>query len=137
LDVPADKTRLAQELFHEGEEAFSAGRRQQAHMFWQQAAHLTPKDVHIWQALLDVVETDADRIICLQNILRIDPNNTHAKRHLRVLDFMQGRFGNISTPRSPLPVKWWVTVARLGIYGVVLGVLFVVGLLIGIILNML
>ena len=139
MDAPADKEQLAQQLFQQGQVAFEAEQHQQAHMLWQQAAHLTPKNIFIWQALLKVVDNDADRIICLQNILRLDPGNEHAKWHLRVLNFMNpGLRHETANPagQSGMP-DWLETAAHFGIYAVVLIVLFSVGLLIGIILNML
>ena len=125
----------AEQLLQEGQGALEAGERQKAHALLQQAAHLAPKDIRVWQTLLEAVHTDADRYTCLQNILRIDPKNEHAKRHMRVLNFMNPIITPVQ-PRQPSPLErrgLWL--ARLALTVLVLFVLFSIGLLLGILLN--
>jgi hypothetical protein len=70
------------ELFQAGRSAFAMGNLQQAHDFWKEAARLSPFNEQIWLALLDVIDTDEDRRVCLQNILQINPMNVQARRML-------------------------------------------------------
>src|SRR6185369_11991841 len=70
------------ELFQAGRSAFAMGNLQQAHDFWKEAARLSPFNEQVWLALLDVIDTDEDRRVCLQNILQINPMNVQARRML-------------------------------------------------------
>lgn len=70
------------ELFQAGRSAFAMGNLQQAHDFYKEAARLSPFNEQVWLALLDVIETDEDRRVCLQNILQINPMNVQARRML-------------------------------------------------------
>lgn len=71
-----------EELFQAGRSAFAMGNEQQAHDFWKEAARLNPFNEQVWLALLDVIDTDEDRRVCLQNILQINPMNVQARRAL-------------------------------------------------------
>lgn len=44
-----------------------------------------PERVEVWKALLDILETDEDRRVCLQNILALEPENRPAKQQLAAL----------------------------------------------------
>lgn len=70
------------ELFQAGRSAFAMGNLQQAHDFYKEAARLSPFNEQVWLALLDVIDTDEDRRVCLQNILQINPMNVQARRTL-------------------------------------------------------
>ncbi len=70
------------ELFQAGRSAFAMGNLQQAHDFWKEAARLSPFNEQVWLALLDVIDSDEDRRVCLQNILQINPLNIQAQRML-------------------------------------------------------
>lgn len=74
------------ELLEAGRAAFNAGSPRQAHDLWREAASLDPYDERVWVALLDVLETDADVRVCLENILAINPLNVGARRQLRALE---------------------------------------------------
>lgn len=69
-------------LLHEGGIQLAEGNRREAHRIWRQAAALNPRDKRIWQALLEVVENNDDRRVCLQNIVRLDPTDAQAARRL-------------------------------------------------------
>jgi len=56
------------ELMQAGRKAFTAGKRKTAHDLWREAANINPYDEQVWLALLDVLEGDNDRRVCLQNI---------------------------------------------------------------------
>ncbi len=70
------------ELFQAGRSAFAMGNLQQAHDFYKEAARLSPFNEQVWLALLEVIDTDEDRRVCLQNILQINPLNVQARRML-------------------------------------------------------
>ena len=61
------------------------GNHQAAHDFWKEAARLSPFNEQVWLALLDVIDSDEDRQVCLQNILQINPMNVQARRMLNVI----------------------------------------------------
>ncbi len=70
------------ELMQSGRSAFNAGRREDAHRLWKEAAALEPYNEQIWISLLEVVNEDSDRLVCLQNILQINALNVQARREL-------------------------------------------------------
>jgi len=74
-----------EELFQAGRSAFAMGNTQQAHDFWKEAARLSPFNEQVWLALLDVIDSDEDRRVCLQNILQINPMNVQARRMLNLI----------------------------------------------------
>jgi thioredoxin-like negative regulator of GroEL len=74
-----------EELFQAGRSAFAMGNLQQAHDFWKEAARLSPFNEQVWLALLDVIDNDEDKRVCLQNILQINPMNVQARRALNLL----------------------------------------------------
>ena len=73
------------ELFQAGRSAYAMGNLQQAHDFWKEAARLSPFNEQVWVALLDVIDSDEDRQVCLQNILQINPMNVQARRQLNLI----------------------------------------------------
>ncbi len=60
--------------------ALRAGKKKKAHELLRQAASLAPYDEAVWWALLDVVDSEEDRVACLENILAINPDNGEALR---------------------------------------------------------
>jgi ferric-dicitrate binding protein FerR (iron transport regulator) len=70
------------ELMQAGRAALVARRRQAAHDYWKQAAKLQPQNEQVWLALLEVIDSESDRRVCLQNILQINPMNVQARRQL-------------------------------------------------------
>ncbi len=134
--MTGDKERI-QKLIDDGQAAFDAGDRTGAHALWQQAAHLDPKNEQVWLSLLDVVRGDADRRTCLENLLRINPDNDRARRQLRVLDYMrplQPR-PEVEQPRPRRQVLVWLF--RMLTTLVILILLFFIGLALGVLLNQL
>lgn len=69
-------------LMRQGQVAQANGQMQRAHRFWREAAMINPVSEQVWLALLSVVETEADRQTCLQNIVAINPNNLSARQQL-------------------------------------------------------
>lgn len=80
----------AASLLKEGQQAFAQGRDKDAHTLWRRAAALDPRNEAVWQGLLTVVKTDADRRQCLENILAINPDNIQARRQLKTYTILQG-----------------------------------------------
>lgn len=86
-------------LLSDSSSALRAGKRDKAHQLLRQAASLAPYDEAVWWALLEVVDTEDDRVVCLENILAINPDNAEAQRLHRL-----ARIGiNIKdlTPKDP------------------------------------
>lgn len=73
-------------LMKAGRVAFIRGQRRKAHHYWREAATLEPHTEDVWEKLLSVVETDADRRTCLENMLAINPKNDWAARQLAALN---------------------------------------------------
>jgi hypothetical protein len=69
-----------------GRAALNAGRRKDAHRIWKEAAELDPYNEQVWIALLEVVNNDHDKQVCLQNILQINALNVQARRELNRVD---------------------------------------------------
>jgi ferric-dicitrate binding protein FerR (iron transport regulator) len=74
------------DLMQAGRVAYSAGKPKVAHDLWREAAKIDPYNEQVWLALLDVLEADVDKRVCLQNILAINPLNVQARRQLNKLD---------------------------------------------------
>jgi len=72
-------------LMRLGHIAFSEGDFTQAHLLWKHAAMLEPDSTEVWWSLLQIVKTDADKRICLSNILVIEPHNREAQAMLDML----------------------------------------------------
>lgn len=79
------------DLMQAGRVAYTAGKRRMAHDLWREAANIDPYNEQVWLALLDVLEADADKRVCLQNILAINPLNVQARRLLGQLDTRKER----------------------------------------------
>ena len=86
----AQQTNFA-DLMQAGRVAYAAGKRKMAHDLWREAANIDPYNEQVWLALLDVIEADADKRVCLQNILAINPLNVPARRQLGKLDAQKQR----------------------------------------------
>lgn len=69
-----------------GKLALERGDRHEAHDHWRAAALIDPYSEQVWLALLRVLETDADRKVCLENILAINPLNIQARRQLHTYE---------------------------------------------------
>lgn len=71
------------DLLRQGEQAFMNGDRRLAHERWREAATVDPYNELVWLALLKVLDSEDDRVVCLENIIAINPLNVEARRHLR------------------------------------------------------
>lgn len=86
----ADNERFT-DLMQAGRTAYASGKRAVAHDLWKEAAQINPYNEQVWLALLDVVEGDSDQLVCLQNIIQINPMNVQARRQLHKLETQMQR----------------------------------------------
>jgi hypothetical protein len=66
------------------------GHRAEAHTLLQQALRADPRSEQGWLWMSAVVETDAERRICLERVLTINPHNQTARAGLDQLDSSSG-----------------------------------------------
>ena len=81
-----DHTEPYARMMRLGQACYAQGARKQAHRYWRRAALIDPGNEEVWLSLLNVVETDEDRRVCLENILAINPHNQEVLAHLGVID---------------------------------------------------
>ncbi|MBE2268185.1 MAG: hypothetical protein IAE80_08115 [Anaerolinea sp.] len=70
-------------LLSAGDHAYENGDHYLAHEYWREAVTLDPYNENIWLALFKVLESEDDRIVCLENVIAINPLNVEARRRLR------------------------------------------------------
>ncbi|MEL6403867.1 MAG: hypothetical protein AAFR81_05855 [Chloroflexota bacterium] len=70
------------QLIRLGKAALREGDRQSAYHLWKQAAMREPDNEEVWVAMLQVLDSEADRRVCLMNIITINPNNKEAQSEL-------------------------------------------------------
>jgi hypothetical protein len=109
-----DRTEPFARMMRLGQACYVQGARKQAHRYWRRAALIDPGNEDVWLALLNVVETEEDRQVCLQNILAINPHNKQVQAQLGVIE--------PSPQESPLSVVLRV------VWAVLLGVFIAVGI---------
>ncbi len=80
-----NSTRVA-ELLRRGIAAAKAGRTQEARQALLQVTELDERNEQAWLWLSGVVESLEDRRVCMENVLAINPDNTHAQAGLAWLD---------------------------------------------------
>lgn len=110
------------ELMQAGRKAFTAGKRKTAHDLWREAANINPYDEQVWLALLDVLEGDTDRRVCLQNILSINPLNVQARRTLGRLEAAMRRRQEHQDEIARKKERWQKHRRRLLINAILLGI---------------
>lgn len=76
----------AQGLLQQGSIAYNNWDLKRARLLWRKAAVTDPSNEAIWLALLEVLQDDEDRKVCLQNILILNPDNERAEKQLRLLE---------------------------------------------------
>lgn len=100
-----------------GQLAYAAGMPRRAHEVWRQAAALCPGEEQVWLALLNVLEDENDRRVCLQNIVMINPNNRQARsqldRYLQTLAEDTQPAARVVLPPAVRPPVWWQVVTLL------------------------
>ena len=73
------------ELLQEGIQAAKSGQVDKAHQILKQVIEQEPRNETAWLWLSGVVETDGQRVICLENVLAINPHHEAARRGLQAL----------------------------------------------------
>lgn len=81
-DAASQTSKRFTRLMRLGHVAYADGKHQQAHQLWRQAAMLQPDSEQVWLALLNVVDDDNDKRVCVRNILAINPDNDHVHEAL-------------------------------------------------------
>jgi len=77
------------DLLKQGIAALNEGRRAEARRFLAQVVQQDEHNEMAWLWLSGAVDTDAERRVCLENVLKINPNNNMAKRGLERLGVSQ------------------------------------------------
>jgi hypothetical protein len=81
--------------------AYKAGKREEARNYLASALKQNPENARAWGWMSNVVDSEKDRIYCLNQVLRFDPNN---KKALQVLNHLQSPpSSNPSNTQTPSP----------------------------------
>lgn len=110
------------DLMQAGRVAYEAGKPKAAHDLWKEAAALEPYNEQVWLALLDVLQTDDDRRVCLQNIIAINPLNVQARRQLNRIDARLQREKLQQQARQRQRLSWLRQRRRLFVRAILLGI---------------
>jgi DNA-binding SARP family transcriptional activator len=105
-----------QDLLKQGMAAYKANKPRTAHDLWREAATINPYDEQVWQALLRVAKNDADRRVCLENVLQLNPLNAQARQLMDKLESKQkaqARANDKKGKKSPQPASARVELADL------------------------
>lgn len=73
------------DLLQQGIALAKAGRRQEARDILLQVVELDERNESAWLWLSSVVDGEDDKVIALENVLTINPDNEWAKRGLQML----------------------------------------------------
>lgn len=92
LQSNLEKSMSFSRLMRLGQISFSQGDHNQAHYYWKRAALCQPDNEAVWLALLQILFDEADRRVCLRNIITINPKNIQARKMLAMLE------GGLYTP---------------------------------------
>lgn len=86
------------QLTQQGITALRAGKKAEARQFFKEAIQVDQKDTQAWLWLAAAVDTDREKINCLQMVLRLDPDNQSARNEL-------ARLSPHTTPPGPASVR--------------------------------
>lgn len=94
------------QVLQNGIDAARVGRRDEAHALLMQVIEADEQNELAWFWLSGVVEDPADRRVCLENVLAINPQNVQAQRGLEKLAAQQNGATDSAPPAaaSPVPV---------------------------------
>ena len=70
---------MSDELVSKGIEALNAGDKKLARQLLSEAIHNFPNDEQSWGWFYNVAENDTERLRCVKQVLRINPNNARGK----------------------------------------------------------
>ncbi len=99
-------------IFKEAIDAINQGRRSHARDLLTRLLRYNKENPEYWLWLSSVVESEKEKIYCLQTILRIDPEHEAAKRGLRLIGLPQSHEEIIPIP--PKRRSWKVDFTELG-----------------------
>jgi tetratricopeptide (TPR) repeat protein len=91
-------------MYHAALEAIKHNQRLKARELLTRMLRHEKKNIDYWLWLSSLVESDKERIYCLQTILRIDPGNPVAERGLRILGQLPA--GDDIVPQPPTKRMW-------------------------------
>jgi tetratricopeptide (TPR) repeat protein len=95
-------TETLEELVQAGIAAVKAGDKEQARVLLMRAVELDETSVTAWLWLSGVVETLADREVCLENVLTLDPDHAAAARGLAwIRDRRKTEGSDLPSDRKP------------------------------------
>jgi tetratricopeptide (TPR) repeat protein len=94
------------ELLRRGVAAAKAGRREEARQILLHVVELDERNEQAWLWLSGVVDACEDRRVCLENVLTINPENSHARQGLHRLDRQVAAISTAEErcPRCHVPV---------------------------------
>jgi tetratricopeptide (TPR) repeat protein len=98
--MPEDK------MFNEALDAIAKGQRSRARDLLTRLLRADQANPHYWLYMSSVVETQSERIFCLESVLKLDPENSAAKRGLVLLGAREA--GEEVVPVPPVQRKWAV-----------------------------
>lgn len=115
------------DMLQAGRIALHAGKPELAHDILREAAKMQPYDERVWLALLEVLEKDTDKLVCLRNIVSINPMNVQAQRELNAIEArLESRTPRPSEADDTYPEPMWRVRRRTILLGS-----FILGLTIG------
>ena len=79
------------DLLERGKAALKAGRKTEARALFEEVLAKDEHNEQAWLWLSGAVDTDADRRICLENVLEINPHNGRARKALDLLRQREGQ----------------------------------------------
>ena len=88
------------ELMKQGIAAYKAGSKAEARSLFQEVLKLDRYNETTWLWLISVVETDDERIACLERVLEINPANDKARRGLERLSAADSTWGARTEPQA-------------------------------------
>ena len=88
------------DLIKQGADALRAGNREDARKLLLAAVKQNPDSERAWGWLYNVMDNDREHIFCLNQMLRINPNNEKASQLLKSLTRPQSPFENQQTEAS-------------------------------------
>jgi tetratricopeptide (TPR) repeat protein len=95
------------EWLRNGVTAAKAGRRAEARELLMRVIEADEHNEQAWLWLSGVVDTDEDRLICLENVLTLNPDNVQARAGLRWLQEREargeGREADVDTSQPSIP----------------------------------
>ncbi len=89
-----------QDLMRQGIEAAREGNKAEARQFFEQVTEQDDQNEKAWMWLASVMETDEERRVCLQQVIRINPLNERAQEGLKKIE---ARTGKSSTGDEVIP----------------------------------